>query len=75
MQSGMLSRVGPGNMSYMGMVTFPATQHCHCPVLIPSPTEGMRLSWPEWLVTYRGMWWCTVACRRRNGAVPGRRHL
>ena len=25
-----------------------------CPVLISRPTEGRRLSWPRWLVTYRG---------------------
>jgi len=31
-------------------VTFPATEHCHCS-LATIPTEGMRLSWPEWLVT------------------------
>jgi len=33
------------------------------PVLISCPTEGRRLSWPGWLVTYWG------------GLLPGRRSL
>jgi len=30
-------------------VTFPATEHCHCPcpILISDPTKGRRLSWPH----------------------------
>ena len=33
-------------------VTFPAAQHCHCPLASAHfrPEEGRRLSWPEWLV-------------------------
>jgi len=34
-------------------VTFPAAQHCHCSWLISHPTEGRRVSWLEWLVTYQ----------------------
>jgi len=36
------------------MVTFPATEHCHCSLdgNHSCPAEARKLSWPEWLVTY-----------------------
>jgi len=37
------------------LVTFPAKEHCHCPLTgtHSHSTEDMRLSWPGWLVTYQ----------------------
>jgi len=39
----------------MPVITFPATEHCHCPLPVPvsHPTYGERLSWSECLVVYQ----------------------
>ena len=37
------------NNCLTAVFTFPARQHCHCPV--SHPTAERRLSWPGWLVT------------------------
>jgi len=36
-------------------VTFPAAEHCHCPLTDTHflPHRWWRLSWPEWLATYQ----------------------
>ena len=36
------------------VLAFPTTKHCHCPLAttVSHLTQGSRLNWPEWLVTY-----------------------
>jgi len=41
-------------MNHIPAFTQPQSVNSLCPVLIFSPAEGRRLSWPEWLVTNRG---------------------
>jgi len=52
-------------------VTFPAADHCRCPLTgthFPSCAEGRRLSWPVWLVTYSDQ-------RRYYEAKPPANHI
>jgi len=64
------TRLSMNEMSHPAFTPQPQRITALWPVLISRPTEGMRLSWPGWLVTYRdGM---PAQRRAINRSIVGR---
>ena len=56
------TRLSTNGMSHPAFTPQPQSIAVLWPALIPRPAEDRRLSWPGWLVTYRG----GIAVRRRS---------